>query len=203
VDRLKKALNTLLEDAELTDALAAVLAHAFKTGRISYQEAREIAGDDLEDVLLMGNAWRMLIPTKIGKSGAWEDRLLLCEPGESYYMPNIIRCLVQHAGKVGFWDTTYAIIDIFEEIEEPAWRQMPELVTELGRQARDRRVSATQIKKICVRMGLGDKVDLLIAELKNVGIMSPKLSSLTEVSREGSPIYELNPSLFVRKSEKR
>jgi hypothetical protein len=29
-------------------------------------------------------------------------------------------------------------------------------------------------------------------------VMSPKLSSLAEVSRAGTPIYELNPSLFLQ-----
>jgi len=33
--------------------------------------------------------------------------------------------------------------------------------------------------------------------------MSPKLGSLAEVSRAGIPIYELNPSLFVKRGEKR
>ena len=199
---LEKALSILCDDAELTTALAAVLAHASKTGRISYNEAREIVGDDLEDVLLLGNTWRMLIPMRVGKSGAWEDRPLLCEPRESYQLPNIIRYLVQNASKVGFWDSTYAITEVFKEIEEPAWQQMPKLVAELGKQARDCRVSAAQIREICIGVGLGDKVDLLIAELKSTGVMSPKLGSLAEVSKAGSPLYELNPSLFTRTGEK-
>ncbi len=44
--------------------------------------------------------------------------------------------------------------------------------------------------------------DALIAELKGSGVMSPKLGSIAEVSREGTPIYELNPSLFTRKARK-
>jgi len=43
----------------------------------------------------------------------------------------------------------------------------------------------------------------LIAELKGSGVMSPKLGSLAEVSRAGTPIYELNPSLFTEKGEKK
>jgi len=73
---------------------------------------------------------------------------------------------------------------------------MPKLVGRLEEQARDYRVTASQIKKICSDLGLGDRVDMLIAELKGSGVMSPKLSSIAEVSREGTPIYELNPSLL-------
>ena len=57
---------------------------------------------------------------------------------------------------------------------------------------------SVQIKKICNELGLGHRVNALIAELKGSGVMSPKLSSLAEVARTGSPIYELNPSLFVK-----
>jgi len=44
---------------------------------------------------------------------------------------------------------------------------------------------------------LGDRVYPIVSELKACGIISPKLSSLTDSSRVGTPIYELNPSLFV------
>jgi hypothetical protein len=203
VDRLEKALNTVLEDTELAAALATVLAYASKTGRISYSEAQEIAGDDLEDVLLLGNMWRMLIPVRIGKSGAWEDRMLLCKPGESYQLPNVVRYLVQNAGKTGCWDSTYAIAEVFKEIEEPAWQQMPGLVAELGEKARDSQISAAQIRQICTKAGLGDKIDLLIAELKGTGVMSPRLGSLAEVARAGTPLYELNPCLFVSVEQSR
>ena len=48
---------------------------------------------------------------------------------------------------------------------------------------------------------MGDKVDVLIAELKGSGVISPKLGSLPEVFRAGSPLYELNPSLVIKKGE--
>jgi hypothetical protein len=38
-----------------------------------------------------------------------------------------------------------------------------------------------QIRQICASIGLGDKVDVFIAALKAVGVMSPKLGSLAEV----------------------
>jgi hypothetical protein len=201
MSNLAKALSGLLKNDEPAAILAAVLAYASKTGRISYGEVMEIAGENPEEVLLLGNRWRLLLPMKVEKSGAWEDRLLLCKPGESYLLPNIVRDLVQDASRTGCWEPMKAIADVFKEIGEPAWQQMPELAVELWREARDGQVSAVQIKETCIRAGLGDRVDVLIAELKSTGVMSPKLGSLAEVSRAASPIYELNPSLFVKKGD--
>ncbi|HIH96209.1 MAG TPA: hypothetical protein HA348_01745 [Thermoplasmata archaeon] len=80
---------------------------------------------------------------------------------------------------------------------------MPKLVQKLGEESKDCKVNAIQIKKICRELDLEDKVDSLIAELKGSGVMSPKLGSLIEVMKEGSPVYELNPSLFVNRTRKR
>lgn len=201
MNRLTKALSQLIGDDELTAPLAAVLANAYKGGRVSYGEVEKIVGDNLEEVLLFGNKWRLLIPARIVKSSAWEDRPLVCKPGEWYELPNAVRYLIQKASKTGCWDPVYAITQVFKEMEEPAWQQMPQLVEELGRQGRDYRISAAEIRQICTTVGLRDRVDVLIAELKSTGVMSPKLSSLAEASRAGSPFYELNPSLVMRKGE--
>jgi len=79
---------------------------------------------------------------------------------------------------------------------------MPKLIEGLEEQAENHRIAATKIKKIFSESGLGERVDTLIAELKAAGVMSPKLGSLAEVTRAGSPLYELNPSLFIRKASK-
>jgi hypothetical protein len=202
VSNLEKALSGLLDDAELVTALAAILAHASETGRISYTEVAEIAGDSPEEVLLLGNKWRLLLPTRIEKSGAWEDRLLLCKPGESYELPNVLGYLVQNASKTGHWAPMRAIAEVFKQMDEPDWQKMPELVAELEKSARNGQISAAQIRQICARAGLREKVDVLIAELKAAGVMSPKLGLLAEVARAGSPLYELNPSLFMKKEDK-
>jgi hypothetical protein len=202
VSNLEKALSTLLEDAELAAALGLVLARASKKGSISYREVDKIVNNKAEDVLLLGSKWRLLLPVRTLKSAAWEDRLLLCEPGEWYEIPNIVRCLVEEACWTGCWDPEYAITNLFKEMGEPAWERMPKLVERLQEQAENYRIAAVQIKKACSQLGLGDRVDMLIAELKGSGVMSPKLGSLAEVTREGTPLYELNPSLFIKRVKK-
>jgi hypothetical protein len=202
MNKLEKALSGLLRQDELTSCLATILAHAAKKGNISYREIDKIANDDAEDVLLLGNEWRLLLPVRTLKSAAWEDRLLLCEPGESYEVPNIVRYLVEEASRTGGWDSWHALTKLFREMGEPNWERISKLVEELGKRSKDYRVTAVQIKKICNELGMGDRVDALIAELKGGGVMSPKLGSLAEVSRAASPIYELNPSLFLKKGGK-
>jgi len=64
----------------------------------------------------------------------------------------------------------------------------------------DNRVNALEIQAVCSEAGLGDRVDTLIAVFKGSGIMSPKLAPLAEVTRTGSPIYELNPCVFAEET---
>ena len=78
---------------------------------------------------------------------------------------------------------------------------MPLLVGRMASEVKGHRINGIQIKRICAELGLGDRIDPLLSELKACGIISPKLSSLTDVIRQGSPIYELNPSLLVGGNE--
>jgi len=200
MNNLENALRWLLKSGELASCLASVLGRASKMGRMSYQEIDKVFSDRAEDVLLLGSEWRLLLPVRTVKSAAWEDRLLLCKPEESYEVPNIIRYIVEGAGKTGYWDPADAIIRLFKEMGEPAWERMPKLIERLGEKAIDHRISAAQIRKTCIELGMENRVDMLIAELKGSGVMSPKLGSFAEVNREGSPLYELNPSLYMKRT---
>jgi len=202
MNKLESALSRLLNHSELTSRLVPVLSSASKRGRVSYREVEKMVNGDAEDVLLLGNEWRLLLPVRTLKSAAWEDRLLVTKPEELYEAPNIVRYLVEDASRTGRWNPEQAITELFREMGEPDWGQMPKMVERLGEQAKDYRITAAQIKMVCNELGLGDRVDALIAELKGSGVMSPKLGALAEVSRAGMPVYELNPSLFIKKREK-
>jgi hypothetical protein len=203
MDRLERALSGLSSQGELINLLVQVMAYASERGRVSYHEIEEITSGDAEDVLLLGNEWRLILPVRTLKSAAWEDRLLLFEPGEEYEIPNIVRYLVEEAKITGRWEAGRALAELFREMGETNWEQIPELVKELGQQAKDYKITAIQVKEICSKLALGNRVDTLIAELKGSGVMSPKLGSLAEVSRAETPIYELNPSLFLQSMKMR
>lgn len=166
---------------------------ASKMDRIPYAEVERMIKDNPEDVLLRGNQWRLLLPVRTLRSAAWEDRVLLAEPGEMYEVTNVVRYLVEFASRTGHWNPRHAIAKLFMTMGESEWKQIPTVVEKMGEKAEGYRINAVQIKEICTELGLGDRVDALIAELKGSGLMSPKLSSLAEIAKVGSPIYELKP----------
>ena len=198
---LERAMSGVFGHGKLTSKLSQVLAYAAVKGIVSYREIKEIIRDDPEDALLLADEWRLMLPIRTKKSSSWEDRLLIIKDGEAYEIPNIVRYVAREALRTGTWNSKNAIGELFKELGDPDCKQIPELVRSITEEAGSHRITGNQIKMICLRLGLSNRVDSLIAELKAAGIISPRLSSLTEVSREGSPIYELNPAVAVGLSE--
>lgn len=190
-------MSAIFGAGETTRKLSQVLDYCLLKGAISYQEIREIIKDDPEDILLMAQEWRLLLPVRTAKSSSWEDRLLLIKEGEVYEIPNIIRCLVREALQTATWNPENAIIELFKEFGDQDWEQIPGLVRSIAEKATDHKITGNQIKKICLQFGLKNRVDGLIAELKAAGIISPKLCSIPDLLRARSPIYELNPSMII------
>jgi hypothetical protein len=201
MDELKDALTSFMK-ADEAARIAQLLEAIVRRGKIAYEEARETVGKDIEDVLISGYGWRLILPVRASKAGDWEDRMLTAQPGETYQVVNVVRHLVKNASKTGRWDPETAIAEAFKDIGEPEIDKMLTLVARIGSEAKGRRINGVQIKRLCTELGLGDRVDPILSELKACGIISPKLSSLTDSSRAGTPIYELNPSLFVGPSSR-
>ena len=192
---LEWAMMGVFGPGKITSKLSQVLAYAAEKRTVSYQEIKEIITDDPEEVLLLADKWRLLLPIHTTKSSSWEDRLLLLKDGEIYEIPNIIRYLVQEGFHGGRWDPEKAILKLFKELGDSAYKQIPGLVRSIAQEVVNHKITGNQMKRICLQVGLGNRVDGLIAELKAAGILSPRLRSVPEVIREGSPIYEFNPSM--------
>ena len=196
-DRLEKALSSILSAGKITNKLSQVLAYTSVNVTVSYQKIKEIIKDDPEDVLLLADKWRLLLPVRTTKSAGWEDRMLVLRDGEIYEIPNLIRYLVKNALDTGRWDPEKSIIELFKKFGEPDWEKITGLVRSIAEKAINYKITANQIKEICLRFGLNDRTDGLIAELKAAGIISPKLGSIPDVVGAQSPIYELNPSIKI------
>jgi hypothetical protein len=194
--KLKTALSSFLE-ADDAAKMARLLELVVRKRKASYEEAKAVIGEDIEDILILAYGWRLLLPVKAAKAGDWEDKMLTAQPGDIYQTVNVARHLVKNASKTSRWDPETAITEAFKDIGEPEIDKVRTLVARIGSEAKGRRINGVQIKRLCTELGLGDRVDPLLSELKACGIISPKLSSLTDPSRVGTPIYELNPSLFV------
>ena len=199
---LKEALSSFLGKTELTGSLAQILTYVTKKGRVTFHEVEEKVGDNAEEALLLGNEWRLIIPMRTRRTSSWEDRLLLFDPVELYEVPNIVRYLVENASKTGLWEPRIALSELFRKMGDPHWNIIPRLVERLWDLSKNHRITAVQIKEICSGLGLGDRVDALIVELKGSGVISPKLASPAEVSRAGAVIFELNPSLLTHREKK-
>ena len=200
-EHIAKALSSFLQD--YTGSLARILGAAAVTGRISCEEIEKLLtpGEDLEEVLLLGYDWRILLPVRSSKSMEWGDRVLLPVPGEDYELPNVVKYLVREAAREGTWEPGKAVAAVARDMGEPAWDQIPRLVEILGKKAEGNHVTAIQIKQACNAVHLGERVDSLIADLKACGILSPSLGYLPEAARKRSPVYELNPCLFPRNQD--
>jgi hypothetical protein len=196
IQKLKAALSSFLKGDDAAK-IAQLLEAIVGSEKISYEEAKAMIGEDTEDILMLGYGWRLLLPVRAAKAGDWEDRMLTAQPREIYQAVNVVKHLVKNANKTGRWDPETAIAEAFEDIGEPEIDKMSILVARIASEVKGHRISGIQIKRLCTELGLGDRVDPLLSELKACGIISPKLSSLTDSSRVGTPIYELNPSLFA------
>jgi hypothetical protein len=196
-DRLAQAVSAFLGTGKNTGTLSQLLAYAARKSTVSYQEIKELIKDDPEDVLLLADEWRLLLAVSTTKSSSWEDRLLFPEEGEMYEILNIVRFLVQSSLSTGRWDPEKAVRELFKELGDPYWKTIPELVRSIAEEAINHRITGNQIRMICLQFGLSNRVDVLIAELKAAGIISPRLSAVSEVNKAGSPIYEVNPSVTV------
>jgi len=194
--KLKAALNSFLK-ADDAAKIAQLLEVVVRNREASYEEAKALVGEDVEDILILGHGWRLLLPVRAAKAGDWEDRMLTAQPGEMYQSVNVVKHLVKNASETSRWDPETAIAEAFKDIGEPEIDKVQALVARIGSEVKGHRINGVQIKRLCIELGLGDRVDPLISELKACGIISPKLGSLTDPSRIGTPIYELNPCLLV------
>jgi hypothetical protein len=193
---LKQALRSLLGEAPF-EPLETVLIQASISGKISYSEAENLAGHEVDEVLLLACNLRLLVPERSANDSLnWSDALLLCRPGEIYRMPNLSRHLVVLSGATGRWDPEQAVAAVFQEMGEPDWALMPALVRSLCEKSSCYRVNAFTIDAICHDAGLGDKVGPIILELKGAGVISPKFDSFSEIRSSNSPVYEINRALF-------
>ena len=188
---LEGPLAQLVGD-ELAPSLAQMLSLAYREGAISYERLKKDI-PSADEILFEAYRLRLLLPSS--PSAEWSSRRLKAAEGELYEMPRVIRCLVRGAAERGRWDPERAIAEAFREIGEGDWEDLPVFVRRLFRRARGLTVTAREIREVAQELGLGEKVDPLIAELKATGVMSPRLGSLTEALKARTPIYELNPSL--------
>ena len=197
IQRLRTALIAFLGTEELTAETALIINNACEKGRISFSEVEEICGSNAEDVLLFCWEWRLCVPVRSSKCGEWDDRVLMLDPGEIYELPNVVKQLVTSARRTGRWDPDVALTELFSDTDETFRSQLPDLLKKMNAFAHFNIINAFQIRQACARTKINQSVDTLIALLKAGGVISPKLRSLSDVAKVGSPVYEINPCILA------
>lgn len=168
--------------------IAEILSVAAKKGRIIYDEL-EMQEDVKEDLLLLLDGEKLLIPVRTSRALAWEDRIMMFRSGEVFEMPNVIRHLIRYAEETGEWNPDHAVRGYLGEIGETEPGKILSLFNKVKENVIDYRITPEVILKAYEGLNLTAKIGRIIAELKGGDIMSPCL-------RDPSLLrYEINPSL--------
>jgi len=194
---LEKALKSFMTEDILVSDLAQILSLFLNFDRVNYRELASVTYDSLDEALLALWEWKLVIPVRSSKCSEWDSRILLAEPEESYEMPNISKMLVKKGMETGKWESTAAILDLFQCMGEPEWKKMPDLILSIKKNSMHNTINGIRIGILCVQSGLKDKTGTMIAVLKGAGVISPKLAAISQVLRSKSPLYEYNPSVYA------
>ena len=189
--RLKTALKSQLQQQE-ADQLATLLEAGLSTETIPYEDI-DLPEDQKNDCILTAFEERMLIPVKSGQSPAWEDRILALCPGEIYFIPPVVRKLIERAGQTGKLDPERAVkealpaeagnhvnelVQLFQHVK----RHAPSYTVEVG-------LMGTIMRQLEIALDLHDVIDLFVI----CGIIS---SCTRGPMSTGLVWYEINPCLY-------
>jgi hypothetical protein len=143
-----------------------------------------------EDLLMLLERERVLIPFETSKTIAWEDRVLTFKPGETYEVPHIIKNVLGRAAETGEFDPRYAFRKYLREIGEPEPETMTSFFVHVLDSVENGRISAGKLSEIARELSLEHRMGTIIAELKGGGVISPCLRDPLTL------IYEVNPFLL-------
>ena len=205
------------EDEKISRMITEIL--LTEKGQISFDEilsaAKKVEKEEnaeslaIETSLIM-EYWRLMLPVRIKHDGSiqWSNRLNRPKIGEKYEVPPCIAFAFRHLKLTGRWEWKSAIKDYLDEIGEPNQQIIVEIIEEAIKNVQLKWfVSKAVLEKACKQHNYPKDTDVLIAELKGGGIISPcvEYSLFSRKSFErfiknfssSGPMYELNKALFV------
>lgn len=194
---LKKAFIGLNEN--LLKEVGELLNFYLETKSISYKTIKQLIPDNPIDPLLFLIEKNLFISQQSTHGTLeWGDSAFNLNPNPTFRMPSITESLLRSMQEEGFWNVDEVVKEKFRQIEDPNYQKMPRLIRQIYLSAQDQQIDGSQIRHICEKMDIEDRIDSIISELKGLGIMSPTISrSLFSSVRSKSPHYELNPLLFT------
>jgi len=191
IQQLERALRAHLRPQEAAD-LAGLLSAALAVEMLSY-ETIDLPPERKNDCILMAFEERMLIPVKSGSSPAWEDRKLGLHPAEAYFMPLVVRRLVENAGRSGSLDPEQAVRDSLAADAGDQTEQLVRFFRHIKRHAPSYSLEAGLLGSILRPLGISrdlhDVIDLFVI----CGIISPCSRGPMAA---GLAWYEVNTCLY-------
>lgn len=193
-ENIRRALELVIgAEGALSFALAIALDRCRRQESITFEEIAALAPDDGREVILLAWDWKLLIPRRSKQSAEWDDRIMRFEAGERFEIVNIVKFLLASAAESGTWDLAASVRSLYDQMGEPAFKNMSSLINEIARQVKYSSISGTAIHAACVRTGFQDRTGAMIAILKGGGVISPRLMSSNPSEKIGSPPYEMHP----------
>ena len=189
-ERLKKALEKRFTGEDV-NPIAEILFAASESGRITYDEP-EIRDEVKDDLFILLEKERLLIPARTSRSLAWEDRMMVLRPGEIFEVPNAILHLIRYAKETGEWKPYHAIKAYLEDIGEKSPEIILSIFKEIKGDAKGLMVTPEHLLRAADELNLTAEIGRIIAELKGGGIISPCLRDPSHL------LYEINPSLIEK-----
>jgi hypothetical protein len=192
---LEQALGFTREDD--IHGLALALS-CFQNAQAAMQkELAEILDQDTDDILLTAFSWRLLIPApRVRSSMAWEDAEPALNPFSVWKQPAIIRNLVQAGRSSGRWQPEYILPLASTSLPRDA-EAMAVFMDCVQQYAKGYVLSANLLRAALHEAGISADLERVIIDLKAAGAISPKLSSLLDTACHRSPLYEVNPAVFI------
>jgi len=189
--KLEEALKRRFPDEDVK-LLAKILRKAVEKDSIFYEEV-DVPEEVKEDLLFFLVNERLLLPDKIWKTLAWDERIFMLKNGEKYFMPNVVKHLIKKAEETGEWDPEYAVEEYLREIREREKEKITTLFRRIKEKLRFRenRLTPEFLKETIDELGLDLNVEKVIIEFKGGGIISPHLR---DSIRSKQLKYEVNPS---------
>jgi len=196
IQRLEESLSFI--DDELVAELAIALICMAEAEAASRAELEDVLGPETGEVVLLGFIWRLFLPSApAGGSLAWEDARAPLEATAKLRLPSIVGHLVGLARRSGSWRPDQVLPQSSYLLpEEP--ERLASLMVRITEYAPGGVISANQLGAALHETGLECSLDTLIAHWKGAGVISPRLSSVRSVADHRSPLYEINPSVFIR-----
>jgi len=184
---IEKALMGIFPEEDL-GFIAEVLSFASSRRVIQYSEI-DVPEAVKEDLLILLERERVLIPFNTSKTIAWEDRLLSFLPDERYELPHVVSNMLKRAGQNSRLEPSLALKDYLVEIGETKPEHTVSLMENVLTDVENGKITAEALSRAAKELSMESRMGTIIAVLKAGGVISPCLRNPSTLRYEVNPFF--------------